>query len=219
MKKYYDVLRKCPLFFDIENENLIAMLGCVRAKLQEYKKDETILYEGDSCNTVGIVLKGEVQISRTDYEGNRSIVATVPASQLFGESFACAEVEKSPVDIIASEVTEVMIIDIHCLMHTCSNACSFHNRMIFNLLKAVSAHNLMLNQKIEVISKRSTREKLMTYLSLQASKTGRMSFTVPFDRQELADYLEVDRSGLSAEISKLKKEGIIDCKNSNFTLL
>ena len=104
-------------------------------------------------------------------------------------------------------------------MHTCSNACEFHNKMIFNLLKAVSASNIALNQKIEIISKRSTREKLMAYLLNQSRLAGKSSFDIPFDRQELADYLEVDRSGLSAEISKLRHEGIIENRKNHFRLL
>ena len=219
MRKYYEILRKCPLFYGIENENLIPMLGCIRARVRQVKRDEVIAYEGEGCADVGIVLSGEVQITRTDYEGNRSIVSSVHPSELFGESFACAELKKSPVDIVAKEDGEVMIIDIHCLMHTCSNACEFHNKMIFNLLKAVSANNIALNQKIEIISKRTTREKLIAYLSAQSKKVGKNSFTIPYDRQELADYLEVDRSGLSAEISKLRREGVLECKNSSFKLL
>ena len=219
MQKYYEILRKCPLFYDIENENLIPMLGCIRAKVRQVCRDEVIAYEGESCADVGIVLSGEIQITRTDYEGNRSIVSSILPSELFGESFACAELKSSPVDIVAREDGEIMVIDIHCLMHTCSNACAFHNQMIFNLLKAVSASNIALNQKIEIISKRSTREKLIAYLSMQAKKTGKTAFTIPYDRQELADFLEVDRSGLSAEISKLRREGVLECKNSTFKLL
>ena len=151
-------------------------------------------------------------------EESRSIVTAVEPSQLFGESFACTEAKSIPVNIIAENDCEVMMIDSRKILQPCCNACEFHNRIIFNLMKDIAGKNLLLNQKIDIISKRTTREKLMTYLMIQAKKYG-SSFTVPYDRQELADFLEVDRSGLSAEISKLRKENVIECKRNFFRLL
>lgn len=218
MKKYFEVLRKCPLFDNIKDENLVEMLNCLGAKTDTYDKKETILAEGEPAKYIGIVLSGTAQLERTDYYGNRSIVTTIEPSELFGESFACAGADKMPVTVIASQNCEVMLIDCQRIINPCSNACKFHNQMIFNLLKVVATKNIVLNQKAEIISKRTTREKLMTYLLLQAKKNGCSSFTIPFDRQMLADYLEVDRSGLSAEISKLRNEGIIESKRSKFKI-
>jgi len=219
MKKYFDVLRKCPLFNEIEDENLIALLGCLDARVRSYEKRETIIAEGTSAKYLGIVLSGSVQIVRIDYFGNRSIVSGAEPSQLFAEAFACAEVSAIPVDIIANEPCEIMLIDCQRLMHSCSNACGFHQQMIFNLMKDVATKNLLFHQKIEITSKRTTREKLMTYLMLQAKRAGSNRFEIPFDRQELADYLEVDRSGLSAEIGKLCKAGVISSRKAHFELL
>lgn len=219
MKKYFDVLRKCSLFEAIEDENLMAILGCLGAKVVSYKKNQVIMQEGDSANFIGLVLNGKVQIIRVDYYGNRSIVAMIEPAYLFGESFACANVKQIPVDVVASEDCEILLIDCRRVIYSCSNACDFHRQMIFNLLKIVAQKNLMFNQKIEITSQRTTREKLMTYLMQQAKKAGRDEFEIPYDRQELADFLEVDRSGLSAEISKLKKEGIIENKKNQFKIL
>lgn len=219
MKKYFEVLRKCPLFNEIEDENLIALLGCLDARVRFYEKKETIIAEGMPAKYLGIVLSGSVQIVRIDYFGNRSIVSGAEPSQLFAEAFACAEVGAIPVDIIANEPCEIMLIDCHRLMHSCSNACGFHQQMIFNLMKDMATKNLMFHQKIEITSKRSTREKLMAYLMFQAKKVGSNRFEIPFDRQELADYLEVDRSGLSAEIGKLCKEGVLISRKKQFELL
>ena len=157
-----------------------------------------------------------MRITRTDYYGNRSIVAAVKAPHVFGETFACAEVETLPVDVIAAEDSEILMVDIHRVMGTCCHACAFHNRIIYNLMRQTAAKNLMFHRKLEITSKRTTRDKLMTYLLLSAKERGSNSFTIPYDRQELADYLAVDRSGLSAEISKLRREGGADCREEPF---
>jgi len=219
MKKYFEPLRKCHLFDEIADDNLFAMLGCLGARVQSYSRNQPIIEEGEPAAQVGIVLSGSAQIMRVDYYGNRSIVTNIEPSQLFGESFACAEVKAMPVSVVASEDCNIMLIDCHRIMQSCCNACEFHNQIIFNLMKVIATKNLIFNQKIEITSKRTTREKLMTYLLLQAKLQGTNSFTIPFDRQELADFLEVDRSGLSAEISKLRNNGIIECRKNSFTLL
>ncbi|MBQ9748857.1 MAG: Crp/Fnr family transcriptional regulator [Clostridia bacterium] len=219
MKKYANVLRACPLFLNIADDELFSMLTCFGATVHSYRKGDTILAEGSAARSVGIVLSGEVQMIRINYSGNRTILANVEEAELFGESYACAEIGQLPIDVMASENTSVMLIDVGRIMHPCSNACGFHNLIIYNLMKLIAAKNLVFHRKIEVTSGRTTREKLMTYLFAEAKKANSMSFTIPYDRQELADYLEVERSGLSAEISKLRKEGILTSEKKHFTLL
>ncbi len=218
MKKYFGVLRKCPLFNDIEDENLLPMLGCLGATVRNFAKKENILLEGEPARYIGIVLHGSAQIEQTDYFGNRSIVASVSRAELFGETFSCAGVAM-PVDVVANEDSQIMFIDCRRITQACSSACSFHQQMIYNLMKVVATKNLILHRKIEVTSKRSTREKLMAFLLLQAKRNNSNSFEIAYDRQGLADYLEVDRSGLSAEISKLRKEGVIKNRKNWFELL
>lgn len=219
MKKYFEVLRKCPLFNQIEDENLLRMLSCFGAKVEFFDKKYTIFAEGTRAKHIGIVLSGSVQVIQVDYYGNRSILLSVEPSEMFGEAFACAEVQSMPSAVIANEPCEVMLIDCNHILHTCSNNCGFHQQIIFNLMKNLATKNVLFQHKIEITSKRSTREKLMTYLMFQAKRMKSSSFDIPFDRQELADYLEVDRSGLSAEISKLRKEGIIENHRKHFELL
>lgn len=219
MKKYLEILSNCKLFENISDENLQAMLSCLGAEVRSYTKNQYLFTEGETVSHIGIILSGTAQIVRVDFYGNRSIVAVIEPPQLFGESFACTETRSVPVNVIAEKDCEVMLINSQKMLHPCCDACEFHSRIIFNLMKEIAAKNLLLNQKIEIISKRTTREKLMTYLLIQAKQYGKSSFTVPYDRQELADFLEVDRSGLSAEISKLRKENIIECKRNFFRLL
>lgn len=219
MKKYFEVLRKCPLFNQIEDESLVRALGCLGAKEKSYKKGDTVLAEGQEAKYFGIVLKGSVQLERVDYYGNRSILTSIEPSQLFGEAFACAGIKSLPIDVIAAEDTDIFFIDVRHIASPCEGACAFHAQLIINLLNIVAKKNLVLHQKIEITSKHSTREKLMTYLLLQEKNSGSRTFTIPYNRQELADYLGVERSGLSAEISKLRNEKVLECKRSTFTLL
>ena len=219
MKKYIEVLRQCPLFEDIEEENLLRMLNCLGAKIGEFDKKYTIFAEGKPATYIGIVLSGSVQIVQTDFYGNRSILEISRAGEIFCEAFACAEVKSIPVSVVAAEPSEIMFINCSHILHTCHNNCGFHQKLIFNLMKSLARKNLVFHRKIEITSKRSTREKLMAYLMFCASKENSSFFEIPFDRQELADYLGVERSGLSAEISKLKKEGVIDAHKNTFKLL
>lgn len=218
MKKYFDVLRQCSLFDNIAEGDLTPMLGCLGAVVRSFTKKENILSEGEAARYIGIVLTGSAGIEQTDYFGNRSIVASVSRAELFGETFSCAGVAM-PVDVVANEDSQIMFIDCRRITQSCSNACSFHQQMIYNLMKVIATKNLILHRKIEVTSKRSTREKLMAFLLLQAKRNNSNSFEIAYDRQGLADYLEVDRSGLSAEISKLRKEGVIKNRKNRFELL
>ena len=219
MKKYISVLKNCGLFKDIEEENLIAMLSCLGAKVIHVRKNEAIFQEGISAKFLGIILSGAVQMVQDDFYGNRTIVTQIEENRIFGESFACAGVTSLPVSFIASKDCEIMIIDCGRITNTCCNACAFHKQVIFNLLQLVAKKNLDFHQKIEITSKRTTREKLMAYLLSVAKQTGSNSFSIPYDRQGLADYLGVERSAMSAEISKLRKEGIIECQKNQFTIL
>ena len=219
MIKFFEILRKCSLFNDINDGDLSALLACLRPRITFFDKKYTVFSEGSNAKYVGIVLSGSVQIIKNDYYGNRSIVSSAEPSDLIGEAFACAEVDNLPVSIVANEPSEIMLIECYRILHSCSNGCHFHQQMIFNLMKNLAMKNILFHQKIEITSKRSTREKLMAYLMLQAEKTKSNRFRIPFDRQELADYLEVDRSGLSAEISKLRKEGVIESEKNYFELL
>lgn len=219
MQDFFNVLQACPLFAGISREELGALLDCLGAQKVVAKKGQQILSEGDPARYVGIVLNGCVQIEKVDFYGNRSILTQAGAGELFAESFACAHAAEMPVSAVAIEDSCVMLIDCQRITTGCANACGFHSRLIANLLRIVAARNLQLSQKIEITGKRTTREKLLAYLVGQAKNHGTNSFTIPFDRQSLADYLQVERSAMAAEISKLRKEGILESKKNYFRLL
>ena len=219
MEKYLKILKKCSLFYGISDDNLLKMLTCLGAKIINFDKKYTIFAEGTTAKYIGIMLSGTAHTVQMDYFGNRSVLSVIKPTHIFGEAFACAEAENVPVSVIASEPCEVMLIDCGHILHTCSNNCGFHQQLIFNLMKDLATKNIMFHQKIEITSKRTTREKLLAYLLFRAKEQGADSFDIPFDRQALADYLEVDRSGLSAEISKLCREGILECRKNHFEFL
>ena len=219
MQEFLPILSRCPLFDGIDPADIPGLLTCLGAELRTAKKNTPFFSEGDPARYVGIVLSGAVQIVRDDYYGNRSILSHAMPGELFGETFACAAVDAMPVTVLALEDATALCIDCRRITRTCSNACDFHNRIVLNLLQVVAAKNLSFHKKLEITSRRTTREKLLAYLLWQAKTHRKASFTIPYDRQGLADYLAVDRSAMSAELSKLRKDGIIDFDRSHFTLL
>ena len=218
MEKYFDILSKCTLFSGIDRTDISGLLACLGANGRKVAKNQQILTEGDPAIFVGILLSGSGEIVNEDIYGNRSILSRVVPGDLFGESFACSGIQALPVSVVANEDSEVMLIDCRRITTSCSNACGFHSQMIYNLLQSVAERNLEFHQKLEIVSKRTTREKLMAYLLSEAKRAGSNSFTIPYDRQKLADYLGVERSAMSAELSKLQKDGVLKTNRSYFSL-
>ena len=218
MKKDINILTNCPLFYGIEQDKLDTMLTCLEAKTVSFDKKYTVMAEGSAAKYVAVVLSGSVQLMRVDVYGNRSIISKVSEGQMFAEEFACSGREL-PISAVADKPSEIMFIKSDRILRTCSNGCGFHHTLIFNLMNAMAQKNIEFHQKIEVVSKRTTAERLLAYLSIEAKKQGGSSFDIPFDRQDLADYLEVDRSGLSVQISKLADQGVFRCKKNHFELL
>lgn len=219
MNKYLDLLLASPLFTGISKDDLSAMLGCMEARVAAIPKNAPVFLEGDDAGFFGIVLEGGVQIVKDDFYGNRSILTYAEPGELFGEAFACGDVEKMPVSGYAAKDSKVLLLSCKKMLTVCSSACSFHNRLIKNLLTVVANRNLNLSQKISVMSHKTTKEKLMAYLLEQAKRAGSPKFTIPLDRQALADYLGVERSAMSAELGKLRKAGILETEGSHFQLL
>lgn len=219
MENFDAVLARAPLFAGISADSLRAMLACLNAQVKQYPKGGLIFREGDPARSVGVVLSGFVQVVKEDYFGNRSVVAALGPAQLFAEVFSCAGVAALPVSVLAHTDAEVMLLDCQRVLTVCGSACPFHSVLIRNLLRAVAAKNLVLNQKIELMSKKTTKEKLMAFLLAQAKEQRSDCFTIPFDRQSLADYLGVERSAMSAELGKLRDMGYIEADRRRFRIL
>jgi len=219
MKNYWNVLKTVQLFKGIEETDLQSLLACLAAKSVHFEKGQTVFSYGESIEKFGIVLSGQVQVVQDDYYGNRSILGKIDIGNLFGESFACTGIKTLPVSVITTTESELLFIDCRRLAVPCARACGFHSKLIQNMLHIVSMKNILLTQKIEFTSKRTTREKLLAYLSSEAKKSGGSRFCIPFNRQELADYLSVERSAMSAELSKLRDDGVLRFNKNQFELL
>lgn len=207
MNNNLEILKKVTLFEGI-NENLSAMLECLGSDQKKYARGEIILLTGQPVTAVGVILSGEVQIIHEDFYGNRSILTELNPSHIFGESFASAGIPESPVTVIAKTNATILFLGIDRIITTCPNSCIFHNHLIENLLKILARKNILLSSKNQLLSLRTIEDKILSYLSLQAEKKGNLEFEIPFSRNELADFLCVDRSALSRVLSKLKKEAV-----------
>lgn len=202
----------------IKIEELSSMLGCLRGIIKKYEKGETVLSEGTQIKKFGLLIDGKLQVVQYDYLGNKSVISVIEPKQIFGEAFAYVN-KKSSMDVEAVENSKVLFLDSDKLSTPCEHCCTFHKQLVQNLLFIISNKNVNLTQKIECMSKRTTKEKILTFLSLESIKTHSKEFTISLDRQALANYLGVERSAMSAELSKLRKEGIIEYKKNRFKLL
>ena len=209
---------RCPLFAGIEANQLDSLLDCLTAVKRIYRKDEFIFTAGGKATSVGVVVSGGVHVLQEDFWGHRVILAHIGLGGLFGEAFSCAGKGMLPVSVTASETTEVMLIDYRKIATTCSSACVFHMQLIKNMMRILAEKNILLTQKIEHLAKRTTRDKLLAFLSSQAMIAGTDTVVIPFNRQELADYLAVDRSALSRELGAMQAEGLLNYDKNRFEL-
>jgi len=214
-----DTISNSPLFAGIDKNQFESLLACLTAATRQYHKDEFIFVAGGKATSVGIVLSGGVRVLQEDFWGRRAILAHISPGGLFGEAFSCAEKDVLPVSVIASEPSEILLIDYRKIVTTCSSACGFHALLVKNMMRILAEKNILLTRKIEHLSKRTTREKLLSFLSAQAVFAKSDIVTIPFNRQELAEYLCVDRSALSRELGAMQTEGLIKCDKNSFELI
>lgn len=218
MEEYISVLRRSLLFSGVGEQEIGTMLSCLGAKLRTYRKGEYVFRQGEHIDHITVLVEGELHIQRDDYWGNRSIVSRVDVGEMFGEAYLAPESGTILNDVVATRDSSVMFFDVKRIITTCSSACRFHTMVVQNLFFAISEKNRRLLQKLGHMSRRSTREKLISYLSEEARRHNSGSFTVPFNRQQMADFLSVDRSAMSNELCKMRDEGLIEFHKNQFTL-
>ncbi len=216
--KYLDVLARVKLFGDISEDELTLMLSCLDARTAEVKKDEIILLAGSRPEHIGIVLAGQFHIVREDYDGKRTIIAAVTPGEIFAESLCCAGVGESPVTVVADTDATAMLLRFDRILHTCPRSCVFHAKLIENMLEMIARNNLTLQSRRDSIGINSVREKVLRYLRSLSPQPGR-EFAIPFNREELADYLCVERSALSHTLSRMQKDGVLTFRKNRFRLL
>lgn len=212
------ILSDCPLFSETSEEEIRLMLNCLGAYRKKYKKEETIFHAGDIIHTLGIVLSGSVHIEINDFWGNKSILNHIRPGGIFAEAYSCVPSQPMLVNAVAASPAEILFLDVRKILQICSNSCSFHSRLICRLVSITAQKNLQLSQRILHTAPKTIRERLISYLSAQSLLLGQKSFSIPFNRQQLADYLNVDRSALSNELSKMQKDGILKYNKNHFEL-
>ena len=219
LEKYYNQIKTSPVFYGMNDDELKGLLECFNARIRKYEKEEMIIRQGDIISNIYLILDGEVNIEKDSYWGRRIIISRLGQNDNLALSFVGSKNIESSIDAITVEDTLVLILSYEKCTSMCQNACTRHKILINNLFQILSKENIELIQKIENVSQKSIRDKLLTYLSNEARKKHSNSFDIQFNRQDLADYLNVDRSAMSFELSKLQKEGFIKYDKNHFELL
>ena len=207
------------MFAGVGDDEIISMLSCLGARLHTYKKGEYVLRQGEHLSDITVLVEGNLHIQKDDYWGNRSILGQIDVGEMFGEAYVAPESGALLNDVVAVEDSAVIFFDVKRIITTCSSACRFHAMVVQNMFFAISEKNRKLVQKLGHMSKRSTREKLISYLSEEAKRQNSSNFTIPFNRQQLADFLSVDRSAMSNELCKMRDEGLLEFDKNQFKLL
>ena len=218
MKKFFPVLCSSRLFSGVSEPELAAILSCLDSKKEDFPKGSFVLRAGGSVESVGLVLSGSVLMIQEDIWGNRNILSEAGAGQTFAAAYACAPGSELNVSVLAKTPVTVMFLNVARVLNVCPRACAHHSRIIRNLLGELAEKNLQLSEKLTHIGQRTTRAKVMSYLSEKAQRLGAYEFEIPFSRQQLADYLGVERSGLSLELGKMRSDGLIDFHRNHFVL-
>ena len=212
------ILRNSPFFQGMTEEEILSVLHCVNATVQHKEKDAYIFRVGDSTESMGLVLSGSVLVLQEDLWGHRNIIHRIGPGEYFAEPFAATAGSVLNVSVVADEDSHIMLLNMERFLKTCPHACAHHGRMVRNLVSVMAKRVLDLNEKLTHMAKRSTREKLLSYLSAESMRQGKLSFTIPYDRQQLADYLSVERAAMSVELGKLQKEGLLKTNRNHFEL-
>jgi CRP-like cAMP-binding protein len=219
MEKYLDILRKIDLFSSMQDTEILKAVQCLKGVVKSYNKNEEIFLAGDKITKLGIVLSGSVLITKDDIMGNRNILTIISKSGMFGESFVLSNAQSIPVSVICDSRCEILFLEFNSIIRPCESNCDFHNTLIRNMLNILASKNILLNNKIEILSSKTTRDKLMTYFNMQVITKKSNKFQIPFDREALADFLNVNRSSMSRELSKMQEEGIIRFNKNKFEIL
>jgi CRP-like cAMP-binding protein len=214
----YALLASSPLFRGISQDEIKSLLHCLKPTQRKAEKGAMLYRVGDQVHELGLVLSGSVSLESDDLWGNRTILDQVGPGRVFAETYACVPGEALMVNVVALEDTEVLFLDVGSLLQMCSSACGYHTKLIQNLLAIAAQKNLNLSRRSFHIALKSIRARVLSYLSFQAMQQGTRDFHIPYNRQQLADYLNVDRSALSAELSKMQKDGLLTVEKNHFVV-
>ena len=214
-----DFLMKLPIFYNLKNEEIINILNFFNYSKEDFEKNNFIFEIGKPISKIGIILSGEINIIKEDFWGNRNILNKFKSGEIFGEVFALAKVSPNNILVETSQNSKILFLDLTNFSIDNENNSNEILKFLSNIFKISLKKNILFTEKLEHITKKTIREKIISYLSTEALKNRSNSFFIKFDRQELADYLFVERSALSRELSSMKKDGLIEYNKNYFTLI
>ena len=218
-EEYISIMKSLPLFQNISKQDLTNLLKCLTYSTQTYKKGETISISDTPVKTIGIVLHGCIHMVKEDIWGDKTILALIQKGQIFGETFACGSNFISTVSFLSAQASTVLYLPFHRVMHQCSNSCLFHHMLIENMVKMIADKNVALMKKVEIISQKTLRKRILTFLHIESQHQQTSQITLSMGRIEMAEYLSTDRSALTRELNHMQKEGLIKFNKNTFTLL
>lgn len=213
-----EILTHTPLFNSISKDDLGSVLGCLQPKVCTYSKNSYIAVEGECFSGLGILLAGKATVIKENAAGSRLVMTMMEAGDMFGEMIVFSTRELWPVSVIAQAECQVTFLPSVKIMGTCSNVCASHKQLITNMLTIISEKAIMLNRKVEYLAIKGMREKISTYLLEQYKLTGRNTFTVSLNRNDLADFFNVSRTALSREMGRMRDEGLIEFYRSSIKI-
>lgn len=219
MEIQLETIMDFPLFAGIAEADLPAMLQCLGYRVERYRKGEFLAIEGEPIQQIGVILQGRVDMLKEDFWGHKMILMRMQKSDVFGEAFTFGSNAAATVSFRAADDTVVLLLPLQRVLHTCNRTCAFHHRLVENMVQLLANKNQELMKKVEVVTKKTLREKIFAYLSQQAQQQGKAYFEIPLGRTELADYLCADRSALTRELSNMKKDGLLDYDKNMFRFL
>ena len=213
------VLAQTELFAGIAPHDIETLLMCLDIRQSEYQKGETVLWEGDIINDIGIVLRGHGRSVKNDISGRTVIVSHLEEGSFIGVLLAASKERKSPVSVEALDHLCVLFISFASIVKRCEKVCPRHDRLIFNILDGIAEKALVLHDRNDCLIKPTVREKILTFLTKAAKEYKSKTFSIPLDRKTMAEYLNVERSALSRELSQMRRDGIIDFYKNSFRIM
>lgn len=214
---FYYIMRSL-LFDGLSRTDVESVLKCLRPEEVSFARGEVIYRASDRITKMGMLLSGAVRVETVDAWGGRTLLIMVEPGKTFAESNACAPVGPVGISFTADKESSVLMFDVHRIMRPCSMGCEIHRTVASNFTRLLALRNIELSRRVYITSARTIREKVQLYLSLQAHEHGAMTFEIPLNREQMANYLGVDRSALSAELSRMQKEGLIEYRMRRFTI-
>lgn len=212
-------LAKIQLFHGFTEEHLSEALRVFHAQPRNYRKDQIILHEGSQTDVMGIILSGSVTIERDDYLGNRSILAHISAGEYFAETYAFVEHVPLMINVVANEDCEILFLNLGRIRASELSSFPWYPLLLVNLLTIATKKNIELSERSFHVFPKTVRGRIYSYLTAMSHQKQSPEFEIPFNRQQMADYLNLDRSALSRELCKMRDEGLILFQKNHFKLL